>query len=134
MAAHKHSILVVDDDPAIREFMEMVLTEEGYTVQTADDGLNALSHLNDDLPELIISDLYMPNMSGFEFLPIVRRHFPRVAIIATSGAYSGDQVPDGVTADLFYAKGSSTDLLLGMISGLISSRVRPQNAPATLPN
>ena len=76
MEAHKHSILVVDDDPAIREFMEMVLTEEGYTVQTADDGINALSHLNDAIPELIISDLYMPNMSGFEFLPIVRQHFP----------------------------------------------------------
>ena len=115
----KHSILIVDDDQAVRETLESLLVHEGYTVLTADHGLNALQHLNISVPELIISDLYMPLMSGFDLLPIVRNRFPHISIIATSGAFAGDQVPAGVTADLFYPKGSSMKLLLGMISNLL---------------
>ena len=56
--------------------------------------------------DLIISDLNMPQMSGFEFLSVVRRRFPDIPVIAVSGAYdSGDQVPGGVIADAFYSKG-----------------------------
>jgi hypothetical protein len=56
----------------------------------------------------VISDLNMPQMSGFEFLSVVRRRFPEISVIAMSGAYeSGDDVPGGVIADAFYAKGHS---------------------------
>jgi chemotaxis response regulator CheB len=57
-------------------------------------------------PDVIISDLNMPQMSGFEFLSVVRRRFPEIPVVAVSGAYeSGDLVPGGVIADAFYAKG-----------------------------
>lgn len=50
-------------------------------------------------------DLEMPAMSGFELLSIVRRRFPAVPVIAMSGFYPGDTVPEGVIADAFYSKG-----------------------------
>ena len=56
--------------------------------------------------KLIVSDLNMPQMSGFELLSVLRRRFPEILVIAMSGAYeSGDHVPGGVIADAFYAKG-----------------------------
>ena len=56
----------------------------------------------------------MPQMSGFEFLSVVRRRFPQISVIAMSGAYhSGASVPGGVIADSFYTKGLGTpDVLL----------------------
>jgi len=49
--------------------------------------------------------LNMPAMSGFELLSVVRRRFPQVVAVATSGAYSSSSIPPGVIADAFYAKG-----------------------------
>jgi hypothetical protein len=54
---------------------------------------------------VIISDLQMPNMNGFEFLSIVRKRFPNIPTIAISGAFSGRNVPDSVLADAFFEKG-----------------------------
>lgn len=69
----------------------------------------------------MLSDLNMPEMSGFELLSIVRRRFPEVSVIAMSGAYhSGDSVPGGVIADAFYAKGfGKPDGLLRSVAELI---------------
>jgi CheY-like chemotaxis protein len=117
--AYKHSILIVDDDEDVREILESLLTAEGYAATTAEHGLQALSHLNTAIPDVIISDLQMPQMSGFEFLSVVRRRFPQVSVIASSGAYMGDEIPSGVMADAFHAKGNSLNSLLRTISALI---------------
>ena len=102
----KHRVLVVDDEPGIRESMAMFLTAAGYEVSTAEHGFDALLQLRSATPDVIISDLNMPQMSGFEFLSVVRRRFPDIPVVAVSGAYeSGDCVPGGVIADAFYAKG-----------------------------
>src|SRR5690242_18477686 len=99
----KHRVLVVDDEPLIRQTMAMMLTDVGYAVTTAVDGFDALLQIKASMPSLIISDLNMPQMSGFEFLSVVRRRFPHIAVIAMSGAYHcGDSVPGGVIADAFY--------------------------------
>jgi CheY-like chemotaxis protein len=102
--ASKHLILVVDDEPGIRESMARLLNAAGYEVITAQHGFDALLQLRSMTPDVIISDLNMPQMSGFEFLSVLRRRFPEVLVIAVSGAYgSGDCVPGGVIADAFYA-------------------------------
>ena len=76
------------------------------------------SRFNEEVPEILLSDLNMPGMSGFELLPLVRLQFPIVRVIAMSGAFSGSQVPRGVTADAFYAKGNGVAVLLKAIESL----------------
>ena len=103
-----HHILVVDDEPAVRNSLELVLRSDGYEVDLAMHGFDALLQLKRSLPAIVLSDLNMPQMSGFEFLSVVRRRFPQISVIAMSGAYdSGGAVPGGVIADAFYAKGHS---------------------------
>ena len=60
-------ILVVDDEFAIRDMMEALLTEEGYTVQSATNGQHGLATLSEGRPDLILSDWMMPVMDGLEF-------------------------------------------------------------------
>jgi len=103
----KRQILVVDDEESMRESLAMLLSSDGYDVATAKDGFDALLQMKRSLPDVIISDLNMPQMSGFEFLSVVRRRFPQILIVAMSGAYRGAAVPDGIIADAFYAKGGS---------------------------
>ena len=103
----KYRVLVVDDEPSVRESLVQLLEEAGYDVNTATHGFDALLQLRRMVPDVIISDLNMPQMSGFELLSIVRRRFPEIAVIAISGAYSfGNHVPGGLIADAFFAKGN----------------------------
>jgi CheY-like chemotaxis protein len=117
----KHEILIVDDDAAVRDSLDMVLRSSGYDVSLATHGFDALLQLRRKVPAIVISDLNMPQMSGFEFLSVVRRRFPKISVIAMSGAYqSGDAVPGGVIADAFYSKGqSSPEALLEIVAELI---------------
>jgi DNA-binding response OmpR family regulator len=59
-------ILVVDDDPDMREALQMILESGGYTVVMAEDGEKCLVKLKEEHPDLIILDLLMPRMDGFE--------------------------------------------------------------------
>ena len=119
----KTRILIVDDDPSIRTTVAMLLADEGYEVSTAEDGFDALLQMKSTVPELIVSDLNMPQMSGFEFLSVIRRRFPQVLVVAMSGAYqAGDAVPGGVIADAFYAKGSDKPgILLKFVADLLKN-------------
>jgi len=99
----KYRILVVDDEPLIRQTSAMVLASNGYEVRTAGDGFEALIELREALPDLIISDLSMPNMSGFELLSVVRRRFPEIPVIAITGKFDGT-MPVGLIADSYFSK------------------------------
>jgi|SRR5450631_4143455 CheY-like chemotaxis protein len=115
----KGSLLIVDDESSIRISLSHVLTDIGYSVRTAEDGFSALAEMHDGgVPDLLISDLNMPGMSGFELLSVVRRRFPSIRTVAMSGAFSGDEVPSGVAADAFYQKGSSLGSLLKIMQSL----------------
>lgn len=58
-------ILAVDDDPDIRDALTMILESQGYTVVTAQDGIEALANLKAEKPDLMILDLLMPKMDGW---------------------------------------------------------------------
>jgi CheY-like chemotaxis protein len=103
-----YRVLVVDDEPSIREAAGAILESQGYEVLTAVDGVEGLHSLSKSLPDLIISDLNMPRMSGFEFLAVVRQRFPHIATIAMSGGYSTGEIPLGILADAFLQKGRYT--------------------------
>jgi len=126
----KHRILVVDDDESIRDVFTVMLREKGYEVATAENGFDALLKLKDVvIPDVIISDLNMPKMSGFEFLSVVRRRFPTISVIASSGAYGSRAVPTGVLADAFYAKGEDhPDTLLNSVATLIQTSTEQASA------
>jgi CheY-like chemotaxis protein len=127
MPCTKERLLIVDDEPSIRESLSFVLIEIGYPVRAAEDGFSALVEMRKEIPDLILSDLNMPGMSGFEFLSVVRRRFPAIPVIAMSGAFSGDEVPSGVAADAFYQKGSGVRSLLKIMESLApQKRVQPQ--------
>jgi CheY-like chemotaxis protein len=133
MSDGKHSfsmkLFVVDDAPAIRASISSLLTEIGYIVRTANDGFAALAEIRIDIPDILLSDLNMPGMSGFELLSVVRRRYPSIQVIAMSGSFSGEEVPSGVIADAFYQKGCSVRSLLRIIEGLGQQKLRPDNPP-----
>lgn len=108
MANAMSDILVADDNPQLLSVLTDIFREWGYEVRTASDGFEALSLIRERLPDILVSDLNMPRMSGFELLSIVRRRFPTIAVIAMSGCYDGCAIPEGVAADAYYAKGSTS--------------------------
>ena len=137
----KHLILVVDDEASVRESTSQLLQASGYDVNTAEDGFDAILQLGRAVPDVIISDLNMPRMSGFEFLSVVRRRFPEIPVIALSGAYeSPDSMPGGIIADAFYGKGRHhPSELLHSVSELIRTSTarsvtrQQQSAPVWIP-
>jgi CheY-like chemotaxis protein len=137
----KLRVLVVDDEASIRNVCSALFSCSGYAVDTAEDGFSALLSIKYAVPDLLLSDLNMPHMSGFELLSVVRRRFPQMMVIAMSGAYErAEEVPAGVIADAFYSKGgrSATPLLkmaqnlLGTVAIRTPNHLR-ESAPVWIP-
>ena len=125
----KPQILIVDDEPCIRESLGMLLMALGYDVAEADNGVSALSHLDRTVPDLIVTDLNMPQMSGLELISQVRSRYPSISIVAMSGDYHGDAVPAGIMADRFYPKGHHPHNLLTTIANLIATKPARASIP-----
>lgn len=121
MPTEKTSLLIVEDEASIRESLSAILDESGYKIRSAADGFSALVELRSWIPDILLSDLNMPGMSGFELLSVVRRRFPAIRVIAMSTTFSGDGVPPGVAADAFYEKGNNLSSLLRLIEAMTHS-------------
>jgi CheY-like chemotaxis protein len=128
----KVKLLIVDDDVSIRTSLSLIFTTFGHSVRSAEDGFSALAEMRNEVPDILLSDLNMPGMSGFELLSVVRRRFPTIQVIAMSGAFSGDGVPTGVAADAFYEKGSNPDSLLHIIKVMTKTERSSVQHPGTL--
>jgi CheY-like chemotaxis protein len=118
MPATNRKLLIVDDEMLLRTSLSHIFTTFGYSVRTAEDGFAALAAIRNEVPDILLSDLNMPGMSGFELLSVVHRRFPAIQVIAMSGAFSGNTVPAGVVADAFYEKGGNPGALLEIIKGM----------------
>ena len=81
-------ILVIDDDPSIRDTMERVLARDSHMVESYEDARVALDALRQEQPDLVITDVYMPEMDGIEFLLSLREAEPDLPVIVTSGGGS----------------------------------------------
>jgi CheY-like chemotaxis protein len=77
-------ILVVDDEPSLVDVLAALLTDEGHTVQTANDGRLALEVMADELPDLLITDVMMPRLDGWGLLAAVRERTPALPVIVIS--------------------------------------------------
>lgn len=81
MEDNKSKILVVDDEPGMREFLEIMLQKDGYVVETASDGSEALDKIDTTLYDLAITDIQMPVMNGIDVLKKINEKSPDTTVI-----------------------------------------------------
>jgi CheY-like chemotaxis protein len=117
----KPQILIMDDEPSVRECLEMYLVSAGYDVALAENGASAVAQLNRAVPQVIVTDLNMPQMSGVQLISHVRSKYPSIPVVAMSGDYQGDAIPAAFIADRFYPKGEHPHNLLTTITSLLAS-------------
>ncbi|HUX14389.1 MAG TPA: sigma-54 dependent transcriptional regulator [Spirochaetia bacterium] len=80
-----HSILIVDDESGIRDVMSAILEDEGYEVYTAEDGIVGLSLLKTEVIDLVLLDVWLPNMGGIDVLKAIKKDWPDMAVVIISG-------------------------------------------------
>jgi DNA-binding response OmpR family regulator len=132
VAPNGRSVLIVEDDPSIALGLRMNLESEGYEVMSAEDGEKALDVVRSDAPELIILDVMLPKMNGFEVLRTLRREGHTMPIIILS-ARTGEM--DKVTglelgAEDYVAKPFSLAELLARIRAALRRGSPPQKPRA----
>jgi len=119
-----YKLLVVDDDKDIVETTKNLLSREGYVVVTALDGEEALNKIKEENPDIIILDLNLPKLNGFEVLKEVRDKFKDRwrPVIILSGATELESVKKcySLEADHYLTKPCTIEMLLRGISTMIS--------------
>ncbi len=79
-------VLIADDDPGMREILMIFMDRAGHDAVTAEDGLKALELLEKSNYDIVITDGFMPGMSGFELCRTVRKLFPHILVIGLTGS------------------------------------------------
>src|SRR5579859_6285852 len=92
------SILVIDDEAGIRESLEVLLSLEGYTVTTANDGEQGLRTLEMDSFDLVLLDLALPGQSGIDLLPQIKERQPETPVIMITAYGTVENVVDAIRA------------------------------------
>lgn len=111
------TVLVVEDEPAIREVIATLLEDEGYLVRHAKDGLEALDAINGDRIDLIVSDVVMPRLDGASLARKLRGRGHLMPIVLMSAVYADVDLP-GVR---FVPKPFEIDRLLGTVASALGS-------------
>lgn len=75
------TVLVVDDEPIMRSLLEKILLKDGYHILTAEDGESALAQLGSNPVSIVLSDIKMPGMNGFELLKVLKVKYPDIGVI-----------------------------------------------------
>ncbi len=130
------SVLVVDDDPFIARLLEIELKAAGYEVRVAGDGRQALDLARESCPDLVLADVMMPNMDGFELTRQLRQDSRTASvsvIMLTARGLSADKLEGfSVGADDYIVKPFDTPELLARIRGVLRrAREMRQQSPLT---
>jgi diguanylate cyclase (GGDEF)-like protein len=129
-------LLVVDDDPFIARLLEIELAASGYAVRVANDGQQALELVKEDPPDLVITDVMMPHVDGFELTRLLRQD-PRTAVISviilTAWGLSADKLEGfAIGADDYIVKPFDTPELLARVRGVLRrSKEMKDESPLT---
>ncbi len=124
-----HRILVVDDEPRMIRFIRMNLELEGHTVFEATDGVHALQQVRDTLPDLVILDVMMPELDGFETLRALREFSSVPVIVLTARGEEDDRVRGlELGADDYVTKPFSPRELVSRVKAVLRRTEAP--APA----
>ncbi|HEX2966503.1 MAG TPA: HD domain-containing phosphohydrolase [Syntrophorhabdaceae bacterium] len=126
-------ILIVEDSNVQARLLSSILSHEGYTVLRKTEGAEALRSLETSIPDLIISDVWMPGMNGYEFCTTVKaiKEYQHIPIILLTSMSKFDNVVRGleVGADYYLTKPYSKELLLSMVKSIFSDSVQTCAAP-----
>lgn len=131
----KTRILIIDDDIGFRDLLRIHLSAAGYQVQVAEDGVTGGRALLEQAPDLIVSDINMPFLDGFELLSLMRSDASTASIpvILLSGRSDGDTMAKAVelgAAD-FLTKPVTRDQLLESVEACLA---RAKKGPRTPPD
>jgi CheY-like chemotaxis protein len=119
-------ILIIDDDPDVRQVMRRVLERRGHSVQEAEDGAIGIALVEAERPDVVVTDLIMPEKEGIETILDLQERFPEVRIVAVSGAEGGAEGGPLLDARLLGAaatlsKPFSVDALVRIVEGVLES-------------
>ena len=125
------TILVVDDDPDVRDMLEQVLEEERIQVRTAENGLKALESLKEVIPDLVLLDLMMPEMDGFEVINHMRKEKEWAeipVIIITAKVLTNKEITflEKRVQSIILKEGMSTDDILKEIAETVKKLPPPR--------
>ncbi|MBN2515140.1 MAG: sigma-54-dependent Fis family transcriptional regulator [Deltaproteobacteria bacterium] len=117
-------ILVVDDDQGMRDYLEIMLTREGYDVTTASGGREAISVCKKKKFDLVISDLKMPKINGIDVLKAIKEHSPETMVILITGYASGETAVEAMKEGAYdyLEKNFTVDDLKSTIQDALSKR------------
>lgn len=85
-------ILIIDDDLIVLNLFEQFLSSDGFSVSVAKDGREGLDLMKKQKPDLIITDIMMPEVDGLEMIREIRSQHPEISVIAISGGMKGAQI------------------------------------------
>ena len=111
------TILVVEDDSGLQKYLKELLLDNGFGVQTASDGIAALNSLTKLLPDLVILDLGLPNMSGESVCAEIRKKYPELPVIILTAKDTVSDIVQGLNlgADDYMTKPFVADELLARV-------------------
>ncbi len=135
MADRPRPVLIVEDDPDLLALEEAVLAEAGYRVQAAADGLEALELVEREMPGLILLDLRMPRMNGWEFVRELRaRHGNACPIAVITAAENARLRAQEVQAEAWLEKPFDLEDVLTLVARHLGPPATPPGAPAGPPS
>ncbi len=121
--SNTHPILVVDDDESILDLVEMTLTDEGYSVVLARNGSEAMDQLERIIPGLILLDMRMPEMDGWEFAEAYRKARTQTApMVVITAARDAAERAAQIKADGYVGKPFDLDDLVAVVERYYRNR------------
>src|SRR5919197_953158 len=128
----KRTVLIVDDEPRILDSVRMNLELDGYQVFEATNGQEALADIRKRLPDLVVMDVMMPQMDGFEALRELRKFSSVPVVLLTVKADERDVIHGlELGADDYIAKPFSPGVLLSRIKAVLRRAESPPQAPVS---
>ncbi len=119
-------VLIVDDEPNIVVSLEFLMRQEGYEVEIANDGEEALESLVSFRPDLVLLDVMMPRLSGFDVLQRIRTHSelpnPVVIMLTAKGREAEAERGRALGADRYITKPFSTQELVAVVHEVLDTR------------
>jgi CheY-like chemotaxis protein len=134
-ARGKAIILIVDDSPTIRKLVSMTLESRGYTVVVACDGVDGLAKMQESVPDLILSDITMPRLDGYQFCKVIKsnkatKHIPVIMLSGNDGLF--DKVRGRMAGSANYiTKPFEPNNLVKEIEKFVKANRPAQAAPAS---